>query len=112
MRLDPTAVLTTILSVTGGITAAWLTASARTAKVENQVEQLSLQFQSAKVCSVYMPENWRDGTVVPPNWTAVTCKNYGISVGGWYYQLGCIYQDTLLLGATNSGQGPKPNCGW
>ena len=32
--------------------------------------------------------------------------------GAWNYQLRYMYEDTLLLGKENSGQGLTPNCGW
>ena len=67
--------------------------------------------QGLKVCSVYIPGNWRDTVHVPPSWTSATCNNYKIAVGAVTYQLGCIFSNSFKLGANDGGL-PSPNCGW
>jgi hypothetical protein len=108
MRVEGTPILTAVISVVGSVAAAWITASN---KAENTSKEIITGFRSTKVCSIYQPDLWRDNMLVPIGWKAETCKNVGQTVGAWNYQLGCIYEDTLLLGKPNSGVGPTPNCG-
>jgi hypothetical protein len=109
MKLNWTTIIVAVMTFAGSVLAAWITAQN---KAQSTTKELIAGFDSVKVCSVYQPNMWRDNTLVPMKWKAETCKNFGQTVGGWNYQLGCMYEDTLLLGKENSGQGPTPNCGW
>jgi hypothetical protein len=109
MKTESTAIVTTIIGVIGSLGVAWFTASH---KAEEKTNEIIAGFHSVKVCSVYQENSWRDNTLVPLTWKAETCKNFGQKVGGWNYQLGCMFEDTLTLGQPNSGKGPVPNCGW
>ena len=64
-----------------------------------------------KLCRVLQGKTWRDGLIVPQNWTISLCVDYMKKTGGNGYQLGCIYQDGTNLGGEN-GSIPSPNCGW
>jgi type II secretory pathway pseudopilin PulG len=64
-----------------------------------------------KLCRVIHGNTWRDGLIVPQNWTAALCSDYTKKTGGTGYQLGCIYTDGTNL-AKPDGSFPSPNCGW
>jgi hypothetical protein len=64
-----------------------------------------------KLCRVLQGRAWRDGLIVPKNWTVSLCVDYMKKTGGNGYQLGCIYSDGTNLGKED-GSFPSPNCGW
>ena len=64
-----------------------------------------------KLCRVLRGTSWRDGLIVPQNWTVSLCVDYMKKSGGTGYQLGCIYPDGTNL-AKEDGSFPSPNCGW
>ena len=69
------------------------------------------QASRTKLCSVVVPDNWRDTISVPSGWNSGTCQSYARSVGATFYQLGCGFSNSFSLGAENGGT-PNPNCGW
>jgi hypothetical protein len=64
-----------------------------------------------KLCRVLHGNTWRDGLIVPQDWTVSICVDYMKKSGGTGYQLGCIYSDGTNL-AKEDGSLPSPNCGW
>jgi hypothetical protein len=64
-----------------------------------------------KLCRVLQAETWRDGIIVPKNWTIFLCMDYMTKTDAHDYQLGCIYEDGITLGTAGGGI-PYPNCGW
>jgi hypothetical protein len=64
-----------------------------------------------KLCRVLQKNTWRDGVIVPQDWSVSTCVDYQKKTGGTAYQLGCIYTDDTTLGKED-GSFPSPNCGW
>lgn len=64
-----------------------------------------------KLCRVLQGKTWRDGLIVPQNWSQSLCIDYMKKSGGNGYQLGCIYSDGTNLGKED-GSFPSPNCGW
>jgi hypothetical protein len=64
-----------------------------------------------KLCRVLQGHTWRDGVIVPKDWSVSLCQDYQKKTGGTGYQLGCIYSDGTTLGGEN-GTFPSPNCGW
>jgi hypothetical protein len=90
---------------------------------QEQVRQLSATSAAAlagsagplergqKLCRVLQGRMWRDGLIVPQNWTVSLCVDYMKKTGGTAYQLGCIYTDGTNLGKED-GSFPSPNCGW
>ena len=67
--------------------------------------------EGQKLCRVLQGHTWRDGVIVPMDWTVSVCQDYQKKSGGSAYQLGCIYSDGTTLGGEN-GTFPSPNCGW
>ncbi len=64
-----------------------------------------------KLCSVFVPDTWRDTMQVPQEWQAETCKSVVPHLGATAYQLGCMFKDGVSFGPVNSGT-PLPNCDW
>lgn len=64
-----------------------------------------------KVCSVFVPGNWRDSVNVGPRFTKQACYEYVVLVGAHHYQLGCLYANGIGLGQPGGGL-PAQNCGW
>src|SRR5713101_6064834 len=61
-----------------------------------QVNQLAVTSlgsleKGQKLCRVLQGKAWRDGLIVPQNWTVSLCVDYMKKTGGSGYQLGCIY---------------------
>jgi hypothetical protein len=131
MKVEPTAVVVAFLGVAGSIAAAWITAGnkaetkaqevATTAanKAETKAGEVAtakaqqvVDLNSVKLCSIVKPDMWRDNILVPNTWKAETCKRFSEQMGAWNYELGCVYNDEIAMGARNSGTGPMRNCGW
>jgi hypothetical protein len=59
--------------------------------------------------------NYRDTVPVTASWTESTCAAYRNQIfatsGGGDYQLGCLFDTGISLGAPNGGP-PAMNCGW
>lgn len=66
---------------------------------------------TTKVCSVWVPGNWRDSIVMNQNsiWTA--CNNYRALVLATNFSIGCMNDGGIWLGPSG-GAAPVPNCGW
>ena len=64
-----------------------------------------------KVCSVFIPSNWRDSVNVGASFTKESCRQYMITVGANQWQLGCLYSNGIGFGPPNGGV-PAQNCGW
>lgn len=64
-----------------------------------------------KICSVFIPSNWRDSVNVGASFTKASCKEYMITVGANQWQLGCLYSNGIGFGHPNGGV-PAVNCGW
>jgi hypothetical protein len=69
-----------------------------------------------KVCSPFVPSNWRAITPVPQGWSATECERLSRDLGATQFQLACFTNGGFVLGAvTNVGSAPIPptvNCGW
>jgi hypothetical protein len=86
------------------------------AESSRQVQVLSVGVvgpleRGQKLCRVLRGSTWRDGIIVPQNWTVRLCEDYMRKTGGTDYQLGCIYTDGTNL-ALPARAIPSPNCGW
>jgi hypothetical protein len=68
-----------------------------------------------KICTIFSHSgDWRETVPVPSSWTAAQCNAYRTQTvpGGFTeYQLGCVFETGISLGAMNGGI-PSPNCGW
>jgi hypothetical protein len=118
MRLDATQIVVAGITLVGSIAGAQIAAGKRAGVAEARIDtavttvkQLSLEFERAKVCSIIVPNMWRDNTLVPSSWTVATCHRFATSMGAWNYQVGCILPDVVVLGPVDGGV-PSPNCGW
>jgi hypothetical protein len=69
------------------------------------------QNTGTKICSVFIPGNWRDSINVPQGWTPGMCINFMRSVGATHYHLGCAFYSGFTWGEPNGGS-PNNNCGW
>jgi hypothetical protein len=116
MKIEPTAVVVALIGVVGSITAAWVTASNKAESKAQEVATIKVQqlvdLNNTKLCSIVKPEGWRDNILVTQTWKPDTCKRFSEVMGAWNYQLGCVYNDEIAMGALNSGVGPMRNCGW
>jgi hypothetical protein len=70
-----------------------------------------------KICSCFVPGNWRDSMVVPESWTKDLCLKFGLKTGATSIQLGCVFSNDVEFGAetelrTASAAPPARNCGW
>ena len=107
MKLNWTAVVTATIGLLGSIMVAYITASFQTDRKTAEITG----WPSNKICSVYVPSQFRDNLLVPLNWTSTVCKNLATKIGATHYQLGCIEKEDLVFGDPD-GQGPPQNCGW
>lgn len=85
-------------------------------RVQDDVKQLGAASLGSladgqKLCRVLQAKTWRDGLIVPQNWSISLCTDYMKKTGGTGYQLGCIHEDGTTLGGMD-GTIPSPNCGW
>lgn len=69
------------------------------------------QLTVTKLCSVFIPSEFRDTFPVPSGWNAGTCQNFQITVRADNYQLACAFNNSFSFGTPNGGT-PSPNCGW
>jgi hypothetical protein len=67
--------------------------------------------EGQKLCRVLQGKSWRDGMIVPKNWTIRLCEDYMRKTEGTDYQLGCATKDNVYL-ASPPRAIPTPNCGW
>jgi hypothetical protein len=73
-----------------------------------------------KLCSVFVPGNWRDTiTVDQPGWFTIQCNTYRVAVGATQLQLGCLTPTGFSFGqpyvgqqAGNANFPPDNSCGW
>jgi hypothetical protein len=71
----------------------------------------------SKVCSVFVPNNWRDSLSVPATFTRAACMEFGRNEGATHYQLACTFNNGVGfnrpagLGDTST-PAPPQNCGW
>jgi hypothetical protein len=68
---------------------------------------------ATKMCSVYVPDNWRDTFPVPRTWRWSDCRDFAQAVGATHIHLVCIFAEgdpkTSIGGP---GDLPEPDCGW
>ena len=71
---------------------------------------------TSKVCSVYVPGNWRDTILMNNNTSWTQCEAFGAAVGATTIQLGCLTDSGINLGGPSAWWSPPgapwPNCGW
>jgi archaellum component FlaF (FlaF/FlaG flagellin family) len=67
--------------------------------------------EGQKVCMVLKGNKWRDGMIVPMDWTINLCQDYQRKTGGDAFQLGCIYPSGIVI-AHENGTTPDRDCGW
>jgi hypothetical protein len=73
-----------------------------------------------KICSVFVPGNWRDTIVVDqPGWFTIQCNTYRVAVGATQLQIGCLTTSGFSFGQPYVGQQagednfpPNNSCGW
>jgi hypothetical protein len=69
-----------------------------------------------KVCSVFVPDRWRDTFVVAQSWPSRACQDYAIKVKATRWQLGCMTDMGLKLASGSQSVldagpvPPDPNC--
>jgi hypothetical protein len=124
------AILNGVIAAIIGFSTAFLTYFTNVAETQTQIQRANEQVQNAtiqinqlekgslgslekgqKLCRVLQGKTWRDGLIVPQNWSQNLCIDYMKKTGGNGYQLGCIYSDGTNLGKED-GSFPSPNCGW
>ena len=71
----------------------------------------SVPMTRGKICSVFVPNHWRDSLSVADHWGVTSCKEYMAKMGGVWYQLGCMHPAGAIFGDVNGGA-PSPNSGW
>ncbi len=78
---------------------------------ENELPEV--EKQGTKVCSVYVPNNWRDSFAVPVTWHWSDCRDYAIAMGATHIHFGCLFDDgEPKFSFGGPGDPPEPNCGW
>lgn len=66
------------------------------------------------MCSVFVPDQWRDTFAVPLTWRPRDCRRYAEAIGATEFQLACSFalgRDKFSFAAPG-GALPQPNCGW
>lgn len=105
-----------IVGAVATVAAAWIGAGYRVGKVEKQADELAdnsvgTLLGGQKLCSAIVPAVFRDSVIIPQSWKPEQCRNFSEQVGGYQYQLGCVFSDGVKWGSANGGL-PSPNCGW
>ena len=68
---------------------------------------------STKLCSVYVPQNWRDTIPVPASWRWSDCRDYAARVGATHVHLICLFErGNRKISIGGPGDLPEPDCGW
>ena len=66
-----------------------------------------------KLCSVFVPDGWRDSIPVPQSWRWSDCRDYAASVGATQIHLMCVFsQGAPKFSMGGPGRPPQPDCGW
>lgn len=70
-----------------------------------------------KICSYFVPGNWRDSILVSAAWTKEQCQALGAQTGAAYVQLACAFRGNVMFGPESETRlvpaPPSPrNCGW
>ena len=65
--------------------------------------------RGCKLCSEFVPGNWRDTVTVAETWSPATCLAYAKAVAGTMWQLGCMNRDSFVFGAAQSTTVSSPN---
>jgi hypothetical protein len=67
-----------------------------------------------KLCSIYVPGNWRDTVVVPNGWSRTRCAtDWRAHNGATTAVLGCLTNGTFSFAALSGTAAPPDNsCGW
>jgi len=66
---------------------------------------------TTKVCTVWVPNMWRDSIVMNQNSPWTVCNNYRAIVAGTQFAVGCMNDGGIWFGPSG-GADPVPNCGW
>jgi hypothetical protein len=68
---------------------------------------------TTKLCSVYVPGDWRDTIPVPGTWRWRDCSDYAAAVGATHIHLMCVHtRGNPKISIGGPGDLPEPNCGW
>jgi hypothetical protein len=68
---------------------------------------------TVKLCSVYVPGNWRDTIPVPASWRWSDCRDYAVTVGATHLHLICLFErGNRKISMGGPRDLPEPNCGW
>jgi hypothetical protein len=68
---------------------------------------------TTKLCSVYVPNDWRDTIPVPASWRWSDCRDYAIAIGATHVHLICLFErGSPKMSMGGPGDAPNPNCGW
>lgn len=68
---------------------------------------------STKLCSIYVPDNWRDTFPVPASWTWRDCRDFATAVGATHVHLVCVHaRGNQKFAIGGPGDPPEPDCGW
>lgn len=68
-----------------------------------------INFNGQKLCSVVVPNLFRDSILAPAGWQAADCVTFMNAVAATNYQLGCVFESLLSMGPLGGGA-PSPNC--
>ena len=106
-------VIVALIGAVASIGAAYSTASYKTKEEVKPLQQNSVGSltEGQKLCSVVIPNVFRDSLIVPKSWKLDTCRWFQVQVGAYQYQLGCVFEDSVSWGDAN-GAIPQRNCGW
>jgi hypothetical protein len=110
--------ITVVVPAITSVIIALITAKQQTASLQ----QASLGNLSGgqKLCSIFVPNLWRDNLIVPQQWNTENCEDLERKMGATQFQLGCVYSNFISLGDpfdnTVSHDSPKRkpprDCGW
>jgi hypothetical protein len=91
--------------------------------LNDRVEDLTRIVNSPqKMCSAGLYSGWRDSIIVPSSWDSAQCKRFSNSIGGAYFQLGCVagaefsWGESMITGSevlmADKGRPQSNSCKW
>jgi hypothetical protein len=109
--LVPIAVAT--IGAVATVAVAWLTASYTAREEVRPIQAASIGplSEGQKLCSVFIPYQFRDSLIVPKTWSVETCRQFQSGAGATQLQVGCVFETTVTFGEFG-GAPPTVNCGW
>jgi hypothetical protein len=69
--------------------------------------------EGTKMCSVYVPNAWRDTFAAPRSWQWNDCRDYAMAMGATHIHFVCLFEEGRpKFSVGGPGDLPEPNCGW